>query len=52
MKRRNFIKTGSTALIAGCLPVSMVQLAFAGKQEDFSFAYIATGFYIIVSNLF
>ncbi len=41
MKRRNFIKTGSTALIAGCLPVSMVRLAFAGNQEDFSFAYIS-----------
>ena len=41
MKRRDFVKIGSSSLIAGCLPVSMVQLAFAGKQEDFTFAYIS-----------
>jgi len=41
MKRRDFVKTGSVSLIAGCLPVSLVQLAFAGAQENFTFAYIS-----------
>jgi len=41
MKRRQFVKLGTTSLIAGCLPVSMVKLAFAGEHDDFSFAYIS-----------
>jgi len=41
MKRRDFIRVGSTSLIAGCLPVSMVNLAFGGTHEDFTFAYIS-----------
>ena len=41
MKRRDFVKIGSSSLIAGCLPVSLVQLAFAGEQENFTFAYIS-----------
>ena len=41
MKRRDFVKLGSTSLIAGCLPVSVVNLAFGGTQQDFSFAYIS-----------
>ena len=41
MKRREFVKMGSTSLIAGCLPVSMVNLAFGGTRPDFNFAYIS-----------
>ena len=41
MKRREFVKVGSTSLIAGCLPISMVNLAFGGTQQDFTFAYIS-----------
>jgi 3',5'-cyclic AMP phosphodiesterase CpdA len=41
MKRRDFVRLGSTSLIAGCLPVSMVRLAFGSAHEGFSFAYIS-----------
>ena len=41
MKRRDFVKLGSTSLIAGCLPMSVVNLAFGGTQQDFTFAYIS-----------
>lgn len=41
MRRRDFVRLGSTSLIAGCLPVSMVRLAFGGSRPDFSFAYIS-----------
>lgn len=41
MNRRNFLKTGSTAAIAGVLPVSLVNLAFGGTREDFTFAYVS-----------
>ncbi len=41
MKRRDFVKMGSTSLIAGCLPVSMVKLAFGDETQDFTFAYIS-----------
>ena len=41
MKRREFVKLGSAYLIAGCLPLSMVRLAFGGTRQDFSFAYIS-----------
>jgi 3',5'-cyclic AMP phosphodiesterase CpdA len=39
--RRQFLKHGATAMIAGVLPVSMVKLAFAKSSESFSFAYIS-----------
>lgn len=38
--RRGFLKTGG-ALIAGVAPVSLVRLAFAKPQQDFTFAYIS-----------
>jgi Icc protein len=41
MKRRDFVKLGSTSMIAGCLPVSMVNLAFGSAGESFTFAYIS-----------
>ena len=41
MKRRDFVKLGSTSMIAGCLPLSVVRLAFGGSQPDFTFAYIS-----------
>jgi 3',5'-cyclic-AMP phosphodiesterase len=40
-KRREFLKQGATAMIAGVLPLSMVRLSFAKAGEDFSFAYIS-----------
>ena len=39
--RRNFIKGCTSGLIAGMLPVSMVRLAFAKQEQDFTFAYIS-----------
>ena len=39
--RRQFLKRGATAMIAGVLPVSMVRLSFAQSSEDFTFAYIS-----------
>jgi len=39
--RRDFLKAGSAALVAGMLPVSLVKLAFAESAEDFTFAYIS-----------
>ncbi|TQV87534.1 metallophosphoesterase family protein [Aliikangiella coralliicola] len=41
ISRRNFIKGSSSALIAGMLPVSMVKLAFAKPEHNFTFAYIS-----------
>jgi len=41
MKRRDFVRIGSTSMIAGCLPVSLVNLAFGSTGENFSFAYIS-----------
>ena len=41
MKRRDFVKLGSTSMIAGCLPLSMVNLAFGDPAENFTFAYIS-----------
>jgi len=39
--RRNFIKN-SSALALGCaLPISLVELAFADSEQNFSFAYIS-----------
>jgi 3',5'-cyclic AMP phosphodiesterase CpdA len=39
--RRNLLKAGAGAMIAGVLPVSMVRLAFAKPEQDFTFAYIS-----------
>ena len=41
MNRRNFIKKGSAATIAGILPVSLIKIVGAQEGEDFSFAYIS-----------
>ena len=41
MQRRDLVKYGSTSLIAGCLPVSLVNLAFGSPGADFSFACIS-----------
>ncbi len=41
INRRDFIK-GAGALAAGaCLPVSLVELAFADRSQNFTFAYIS-----------
>lgn len=39
--RRQLLKVGSAALVAGVLPVSLVKLAFATPSEDFTFAFIS-----------
>ncbi len=39
--RRTFIKGSAAGLIAGVMPVSVVNLAFGGDQQDISFAYIS-----------
>jgi 3',5'-cyclic AMP phosphodiesterase CpdA len=39
--RRNFLKLGSTAAIAGILPVSLIRMAGAVQGSDFTFAYIS-----------
>ncbi|MEN8166550.1 MAG: metallophosphoesterase [Pseudomonadota bacterium] len=39
--RRNLLKAGASAMIAGVVPVSMVRLAFAEPEQDFIFAYIS-----------
>lgn len=39
--RRDILKIGSTAMIAGVLPVSMIKLAFGKDDQDFTFAYIS-----------
>ena len=39
--RRDFIKASSAGLIAGMLPLSMVRLAFANAEQNFTFAYIS-----------
>ena len=41
MKRRDFVRIGSTSVIAGCLPVSLVNLAFGSAGDNFTFAYIS-----------
>ena len=41
MDRRNFLGTAVKAAIAGVVPVSVVKLAFAQPQHDFSFACIS-----------
>jgi len=39
--RRDFIKTAGALTAVGALPVSMVELAFADSQNNFTFAYIS-----------
>jgi Icc protein len=39
--RRGFLKGFGGTLLAGSLPVSLVELAFADASEDFTFAYIS-----------
>jgi Icc protein len=39
--RRQFLKTAGTITAASCLPVSMVELAFADRSKNFTFAYIS-----------
>ncbi len=39
--RRSFIKGSAAGLIAGVMPVSVVNLAFGNDQQDISFAYIS-----------
>lgn len=39
--RRRFLKGAGLAAIGGVLPLSLVELAFADKKNNFSFAYIS-----------
>ena len=39
--RRKFVKATGAGLIAGMLPVSLVKIAGAKSEEDFTFAYIS-----------
>jgi Icc protein len=39
--RRHFLKTSATLAAGSALPISLVELAFAGAQENFTFAYIS-----------
>jgi len=39
--RRGFLKSVSGTLLAGALPVTLVELAFAKSSENFTFAYIS-----------
>lgn len=41
MNRRNFIKGAGAALVRGVLPVSLIEVAFAKPQNNFTFAYIS-----------
>ncbi len=41
MNRRNFIKSSTTAAIAGVMPVSLIRIACAQESQDFTFAYIS-----------
>ena len=41
MNRRNFLKSAGALAAASCLPVSVVELAFADKRKNFTFAYIS-----------
>ncbi len=40
--RRHFIKNTGVLALAGTLPISLVELAFAESSQNFSFAYIPT----------
>jgi Icc protein len=39
--RREFLKSAGVLAAASCLPVSMVELAFADERKNFTFAYIS-----------
>lgn len=42
IKRRQFLRQGSALLAAGCLPLSLVEVAFGkASSENFTFAYIS-----------
>jgi Icc protein len=41
MNRREFLKSAGALAVVGTLPVSLVELAFAKPEENFSFAYIS-----------
>ena len=41
IKRRDFLKGAGLVAAAGCLPVSLVELAFADQERNFTFAYIS-----------
>ncbi len=41
MTRRNFLKSAGALAAAGCLPVSLVELAFADSRKNFTFAHIS-----------
>ncbi len=41
MDRRHFIKGAGGVLAAGALPLSNIELAFADKSKNFTFAYIS-----------
>lgn len=39
--RRDFLKTAGVLTAAGCLPINLVELAFADNRKNFTFAYIS-----------
>ena len=39
--RRDFLKSAGAMAAASCLPLSMVELAFADQEKNFTFAYIS-----------
>jgi 3',5'-cyclic AMP phosphodiesterase CpdA len=41
LSRRDFLKGAGAVAAAGCLPLNMVELAFADPAKNFSFAYIS-----------
>jgi Icc protein len=41
MSRRDFLKSAGALAAVSCLPVSMVELAFADSRKNFSFAHIS-----------
>ncbi len=41
LNRRQFLKCAGAVAAASCLPVSTVELAFADKRKNFTFAYIS-----------
>ena len=41
LNRRDFLKSAGALAAASCLPVSMVELAFADGKKNFTFAYIS-----------
>ena len=39
--RRDFLKTAGVLTTASCLPINLVELAFADQPKNFTFAYIS-----------